>query len=116
MNHHYELVFETSRGTVHKRCDKPWFEVNFGNLLVPFTYKNLVAFKQFVEAADNKKLESMKVAPSNKIPIHNKNFAGSYAFDEEEFLEFRELLCGAVAMLSIENEVTTILTQKIWKK
>ncbi len=105
----HELIFNTDNGTVYKIAERDLYQVEYGNAILMFSEKTLKPFKEFVCTADKAKLDELTIGPSNKVVIYPNEFPGGYGFTREEFMELKELLHGASAMLSMKNELQDIL-------
>lgn len=108
-DNNFKEIISSPKGSVVRCHDRSQFQVGFGNVLLRFNYEQLERFQLFLRETNPHDLDRLKVQPSGKILISSSEAVGGYAFDDEEFIEFRELVITALAMIEMEEEWYRIL-------
>lgn len=108
-NTNYKPIYNTRKGGIYREVTRGLYQVEHGNIMLLFSYENLLSFSHFIGSADKEKIQKLKSGPSNKIVIYPGEFVGCYAFTEEEFWDLKELLEGGVSILKMEKQLVEIL-------
>ena len=107
-----KVIFKTKNGRVSYCSKTKHYEIELASMLVFFDKKEFSYFCSFVSLLDLEKPERYVHLPSGKIIVQPALNSGFYVFYIDELYELRNLLEGALSMLSIEDEINKILSTK----
>ena len=105
----YDCIEKCHRGSVFQVKGRDQYQICYGNVLLLLNFAQLSDLYLFLLNTDLLKLDDLKEEPANKIIISLSRLVGGFAFTDDEFLDFRELILNAHSILNLSKEVDAIL-------